>query len=99
MKIFYNLLYKVLVKLVDHDNHKIKEESIQKWLINSYRDDGFRDWLTNKYAHYTKYLTGAYRGDEEYKKVITKLITLRQLELEAKSVYDKSEELNINTKQ
>jgi len=84
----YQLLYRVLVKLVDHDYSDISEEYINSWLISSYLDPGFKNYLTSKYANYTKYLAGSYRGDVEYKKVITKLITLRQLELDAKTAHD-----------
>ena len=95
-KCLFNLFYKILVYLVDHDSKEIKEENIDMWLVNSYKDKGFMDWLTNKYSHYTKYLAGSYRGDDEYKKVMWKLTTLRQLENEAKTAYSSSEDLKTN---
>jgi len=90
-----NLLYKLLVYLVDHNDDDVRDEYALSWLTSSYTDPGFKNWLTSKYAHYTKYLAGAYRGDDEYKRVMTKLITLRQIEMEAKNANQKLEDLKI----
>ena len=87
-----NLLYKLLVKLTGHADEKINEEKINSWLINSYRDDGFKNYLTSKYAFYSRRLTTAYRGDDEYRGVIAKLTVLRSLELDAKKASEESEE-------
>lgn len=87
-----NLLYRLLVKLVDHDSSEVSEEYANSWLMDSYNNVGFKNWLTSKYAHYTKYLAGTYRGEDEYKRIVWKLVTLRQLELEAKNAYQKSQE-------
>jgi len=88
MKLLNKILYKLLIRLVEHKDSTINEGEMNAWLINSYGRPGFKDYLTFRYATLTKFLTSGYRGNEVYEGVISKLTELRELERRAKAAFD-----------
>jgi len=85
-----NLLYRVLVVLTEHKYDKIDEGLINNWLATSYQDKGFKDYLTNEYTKYSRYLTSAYRPN--YQSIVDMMIVLRSLEKRAKEAYENRED-------
>lgn len=86
-KFLQNVTYKLLVALVEHKSDEIDERHINDWLLFSYKHQGFKDYLTNEYTKFSRYILSAHRSD--YQSVLDKKFALMQLEKKAKDLYEK----------
>ena len=82
-----NRLYKILLRLTDHKEDEIDNEKITDWLIQSYKNEGFKDYLTNRYLVLNRYLMGGFKGGEAYRGVLLKKMELMELEQKAREAY------------